>query len=206
MISLRSFAYKYQWFYDLVSGLATLSVGGEKKFRFLALEDLKIEENTKILDLCCGSGQTTQFLVNFSSQVTGLDASFNALERAKKNVPQGTYVEGLAEEMPLENNQFDLVHSSVAMHEMTTQQLETIFCEVYRILKPNGIFTFIDLHQPSNPLLIPPMMIFLTLFETQTAWDMLKLNLVELLEKTGFKLIKYKLYAGGSLQVIQCRK
>jgi ubiquinone/menaquinone biosynthesis C-methylase UbiE len=206
MISLRSFAYKYQWFYDLVSGFATLSVGGEKKFRFLALEDLKIEENTKILDLCCGSGQTTQFLVNFSSQVTGLDASFNALERAKKNVPQGTYVEGLAEEMPLENNQFDLVHSSVAMHEMTTQQLEAIFCEVYRILKPDGIFTFIDLHQPSNPLLIPPMMIFLTLFETQTAWDMLKLNLVELLEKTGFKLIKYKLYAGGSLQVIQCRK
>ena len=204
--SLRTFAYKYQWFYDTVSGLATLAVGGEKRFRGLALEDLDINRNTKILDLCCGSGQTTKFLVGFSDEVIGLDASLNALERAKKNVPQANYIEGLAEEMPIKDNEFNLVHSSAAMHEMSLQQLKDIFAEVYRILKPDGIFTFSDLHQPNNPLFVPGIIIFLSLFETETAWNMLKLDLVELLESTGFKVIKYQLYAGGSLQVIQAQK
>lgn len=206
MFSLRNFAYKYQWFYNTVSGLATVTVGGEKKFRSLALEGLEINQNTKILDLCCGSGQTTKFLLKFSPQVTGLDASFNALERAKKNAPQANYIEGLAEEMPIENNQFDLVYSSVAMHEMTTAQLKDIFTEVYRILNPNGVFTLIDLHQPTNPLFIPPTMVFLSLFETETAWNFLKFDVIELLKHTGFNIIKHQLYAGGSLQVIQCQK
>jgi len=203
---LRKFAYQYQWFYDTVSGLATLSVGGEKNFRKLALEGLEINQNTKILDLCCGGGQTTKYLVKTSSNVTGLDASFNALERAKINVPQASYIEGLAEEMPIENNQFDLVHSSAAMHEMTTDQLTAIFAEVYRILKPNGIFTFIDLHQPNNILFVPPLMVFLSLFETETAWNFIKLDVINLLKTTGFNMIKHQLYAGGSLQVIQVQK
>jgi ubiquinone/menaquinone biosynthesis C-methylase UbiE len=204
--SLRTLAYKYQWFYDTVSGLATLTVGGENNFRSLALKNLDITPDTKILDLCCGAGQTTKFLVNLSKQVTGLDASLNALTRAKKNVPQANYIEGLAEAMPLDDEQFDLVHSSAAMHEMTTDQLQGIFREVYRILKPNGVFTFIDLHQPTNPLFIPGIIVFLSLFETETAWHFLQLDVIELLETTGFKIFKHQLYAGGSLQVIQCQK
>lgn len=204
--SLRTIAYKYQWFYDTVSRLATLTVGGEKNFRSLALKNLEITSDTKILDLCCGAGQTTKFLVNLSNQVTGLDASLNALTRAKKNVPQANYIEGLAEAMPLDNEQFDLVHSSAAMHEMTRDQLEAIFQEVYRILKPKGIFTLIDLHQPTNPLFMPGIIVFLSLFETETAWNFLQLEVIKLLETTGFKVLKHQLYAGGSLQVIQCQK
>jgi len=33
---------------------------------------------------------------------------------------------------------FDLVHTSVAMHEMESEQLRQILKEVYRVLKPGG--------------------------------------------------------------------
>lgn len=203
---LRPLSYKYQWLYDTIAKLAAIPVGGERKFRQLALKNLQINSNTKILDLCCGAGQTTKFLVNYSEEVTGLDISPVSLEKAKKNVPQAQFVEGFAQKMPFSDNSFDIIHTSVALHEMTTSELEEIFQEAHRVLKPEGIFTFIDLHQPQNLLFIPPLTLFMWLFETETAWKLLKIDLENKLKKVDFKIVDNQLYAGGSLQVIQAKK
>ena len=202
----RTWSYQYQWLYDGISRLAALSVGGEKRFRHLALQGLQINSDTEVLDLCCGAGQTTQFLVQFSRRVTGLDASPIALQRAAGNVPQAKYVEGLAEKMPLADNRFDLVHTSAAMHEMNSEQLGQILQEVYRVLKPGGIFALVDFHKPTNWLFWPPLALFMWLFETDTAWQLLKTDLVEQLKSVGFQVCQHNLYAGGSLQVIQANK
>ncbi|WP_414514232.1 class I SAM-dependent methyltransferase [Nostoc sp. PCC 9305] len=203
---LRDWSYRYQWLYDGISRLAALSVGGEARFRQLALQGLTIHSDSQVLDLCCGSGQTTEFLVKNSQNVTGLDASPKSLQRARLNVPEASYVEAFAEEMPFADNLFDVVHTSVALHEMQPQQLRKIINEVYRVLKPGGVFTLVDFHAPTNPIFWPGISVFLLLFETETAWELLKTNLAELLAKTGFEVIKSTLYAGGSLQVIQANK
>ncbi|MDJ0509658.1 MAG: class I SAM-dependent methyltransferase [Crocosphaera sp.] len=203
---LRPLSYQYPWLYNTISRLSSLVVGGEKKFRSLSLEGIKIDRDTKILDLCCGNGQTTQFLVEQSSQVTGLDASPTAIERAKNIVPDANYVEALAEKIPFCEEEFDLVHSSVALHEMETEQLKAILKEVYRVLKPDGIFAFIDLHKPTNILFWPSLTTFMWLFETETAWKLLETDLVNELKKVGFSDCQKRLYAGGSLQVIQAKK
>ncbi|MFW6358040.1 MAG: class I SAM-dependent methyltransferase [Chroococcales cyanobacterium] len=203
---LRRWSYQYQWLYDTISRLAALGVGGEKRFRSLALQNLIIKPETKVLDLCCGAGPVTQILVQLSNEVTGLDISPVALERAAKNAPQATYVEGLAQEMPLADNQFDIVHTSAALHEMTPQEREAILREVYRVLKPGGIFTLVDFHSPTNALFFPGLALFLWLFETETAWQLLNSDLGEELKTVGFRDEQKRLYAGGSLQVIQARK
>ncbi|MEH2112590.1 class I SAM-dependent methyltransferase [Nostoc sp.] len=203
---LRDWSYRYQWLYDGISRLAALSVGGEARFRQLALQGLTIHSDTQILDLCCGSGQTTQFLAKASQNVIGLDASPKSLQRVRQNVPEASYVEAFAEEMPFADNLFDLVHISVALHEMQPQQLQKVINEVYRVLKPGGVFTLVDFHAPTNPIFWPGISIFLLLFETETAWELLKTDLAELLTKTGFEVSKSTLYAGGSLQVIQANK
>ncbi len=208
---LRDWSYQYQWLYDGISRLAALAVGGETNFRQLALQGLTIKENTQVLDLCCGSGQATNFLVQHSQNVTGLDASPLSINRAKKNVPSAKYVEAFAEDMPFSNNQFDLVHTSAALHEMNSEQLRQIIQEVYRILKPGGIFTFVDFHRPTNPLFLPGLAIFFWLFETETCWNFINTNILDLLQEVGFDLVdtdspKPLLYAGGSLQVVQVQK
>ncbi|MBX9257482.1 class I SAM-dependent methyltransferase [Desmonostoc muscorum CCALA 125] len=203
---LRDWSYRYQWLYDGISRLAALTVGGEGRFRQLALQGLTIDSDTQVLDLCCGSGQTTEFLVKFSQNVTGLDASPKSLQRARQNVPSASYVEAFAEEMPFTDNLFDVVHTSVALHEMQPQQLRKIINEVYRVLKPGGVFTLVDFHAPTNPIFWPGVSVFLLLFETETAWELLKTDLAGLLTETGFEVGKPTLYAGGSLQVIQAKK
>jgi demethylmenaquinone methyltransferase/2-methoxy-6-polyprenyl-1,4-benzoquinol methylase len=199
---LRSLSYRYQWLYDTISRLAALSVGGERRFRELPLTGLTLTPETKILDLCCGSGQATAVLVEYSQNVTGLDASPLSLKRAKNNVPQAQYVEGFAENMPFADNSFDLVHTSAALHEMNPEQLQQILNEIYRVLKPGGIFTLVDFHSPTNPLFWPGVAMFLWLFETETAWQLLKTDLVQTLSQIGFNVNPPQLYAGGSLQVI----
>ncbi len=203
---LRDWSYRYQWLYDAISRLAAFSVGGEARFRQLALQGLTIHSDTQILDLCCGSGQTTEFLVKISQKVTGLDASPKSLQRARENVPSASYIEAFAEEMPFADNLFDVVHTSVALHEMESQQLQKIINEVYRVLKPGGVFTLVDFHAPTNPLFWPGVSVFLLLFETETAWQLLKTDLAELLTEAGFEVNEPTLYAGGSLQVIQAQK
>lgn len=202
---LRDWSYRYQWLYDSISRVAALSVGGEARFRQLALTGIEIQPEMRVLDLCCGCGQTTRFLVQRSRQVVGLDASPFSIQRAQRNVPQATYVEAFAEEMPLEDASFDVVHSSAAMHEMTPENLRRIFQEVYRVLKPGGWFLLADFHRP-QPVMMPGIAVFFWLFETETAWQMLDLDLVELLRSVGFDQCDRKLYAGDSLQVIQARK
>jgi ubiquinone/menaquinone biosynthesis C-methylase UbiE len=203
---LRDWSYRYQWLYDGISRLAALSLGGEARFRQLALQGLTIHSDTQVLDLCCGSGQTTQFLVKLSQNVTGLDASPKSLQRARLNVPEASYVEAFAEEMPFADNLFDVVHISVALHEMQSQQLRKIVNEVYRVLKSGGVFTLVDFHAPTNPIFWPGISLFLFLFETETAWQLLKTDLAGLLSEVGFDVSKPTLYTGGSLQVIQAKK
>ena len=202
----RDLSYRYQWLYDGISRLAAVTVGGEPRFRQLALQNLKLQSDTQILDLCCGSGQVTRFLVNFSENVTGLDASPLSIQRARKNVPNATYIKAFAENMPFADNLFDVVHTSAALHEMQSEQLQKIIKEVYRVLKPGGVFTLVDFHSPTNPIFWPGLAVFFWLFETQTAWELLKTDLPGLLTDYGFDVGKPSLYAGGSLQVIQGKK
>lgn len=203
---LRDLSYRYQWLYDGISSLAALTVGGEARFRQLALEGLTIDPEMRILDLCCGSGQATRYLVQRSNQVTGLDASPLSIRRSQKNVPQAEFVEGWAEAMPFDANQFDLVHTSAALHEMKPEQLRQILREVNRVLKPGGVFTLIDFHQPTNPFFTPGLYGFFWLFETETAWQLLNTDLTDELAAAGFVNSRQTLLAGGSLQRIQAFK
>jgi ubiquinone/menaquinone biosynthesis C-methylase UbiE len=203
---LRDWSYRYQWFYDTVSAVAAISVGGEKQFHRLFLRDLQINPDAKVLDLCCGAGQATHELVKHFHSVTGLDASPIAIKRAKQNVHQAEYVESFAEKMPFCDRTFDLVITNTAMHEMESSQLQEIIKEVHRILTPEGQFIIIDFHRPTNPLFWLPIATFLWLFETETAWQLLKTDLSLLLSKSGLKVESCQLYAGGSLQVLRSRK
>ena len=70
------------------------------------LENLTVRAETKVLDFCCGCGQTTQFLVEYSHDVTGLDAAPLFLQRVRKNVVSAHYVEAFAESMHFPDSQF----------------------------------------------------------------------------------------------------
>ncbi|MDR5637964.1 MULTISPECIES: class I SAM-dependent methyltransferase [unclassified Thermosynechococcus] len=203
---LRTWSYQYPWLYDTISALAAITVGGSDRLHRLAWQDLDLPRSAVVLDLCCAHGVVTQALTQAFDQVTGLDASPKAIARARQRVPQATYVEAFAEKMPFADATFDLVHTSMALHEMTAEQLRAIVAEVWRVLKPGGWFALIDFHRPQVPLFWPGMALFFWLFETETAWQLLQTDLAEQLRLQGFTVERQTYHLGRSLQVLHARK
>jgi demethylmenaquinone methyltransferase/2-methoxy-6-polyprenyl-1,4-benzoquinol methylase len=87
---------------------------------------------------------------------------------------------------------------------MRSAQLPQIFEEVYRVIKPGGLFILVDFPL-TNPVFWAGFAVFLWLFETET-------DLGSLLAQVGWRSYNSeedqqpKLYAGGNIQVIQVQK
>ncbi|MFS8820414.1 class I SAM-dependent methyltransferase [Synechococcus sp. W60.1] len=203
---LRDWSYRFPWLYRSISRGAALAVGGYERLRKLPLQGIQIHPQERVLDLCCGPAEVTPLLAELSQQVVGLDASPKALAAARKRLPQVEFVEAFAQDMPFPNASFDWVHTSLALHELSLADLEQVLREVWRVLKPGGGLLILDLHAPRQPLIWPGLALFLALFETETAWELLKLDLPEHLQQQGWQSIRQTLHAGGALQVIQARK
>lgn len=203
---LRDWSFRYPPFYEAIARIAALLAGGDRRFRRTTWESLDLPACSQVLDLCCGPGGATRYLVQDFAQVTALDASRIGLERVAQKAPNARCIQADAESLPFEDNTFDLVHTSMAMHEMHPEQLRRIFQEAHRILRPGGIFTLIDFHAPTLPILWPGLAIFLWIFETETAWQLLSLDLPQVLTETGFQTTQATFLAGGSLQVVRGTK
>ncbi|WP_010479159.1 class I SAM-dependent methyltransferase [Thermococcus zilligii] len=105
----------------------------------------------KVLDLACGAGGFSFLLEDLGFQVIGLDSSEAMLERARKfAADKGSkveFVKGDAKELPFENNSFDYVLFIDSLVHFEPRELNQVFKEVARVLKPGGrfILQFTDL-------------------------------------------------------------
>jgi sarcosine/dimethylglycine N-methyltransferase len=113
---------------------------------------LKLNSNTKLLDLGSGYGGAARYLAkNFGCQVTCLNLSGNQNERNrdlnKKNNLDNliTVVEGNFEDIPFPENSFDVAWSQDAIVHSADRQL--VVQEVVRVLNDKGEFIFTDLMQ-----------------------------------------------------------
>ncbi|HJN33145.1 MAG TPA: methyltransferase domain-containing protein [Prochlorococcus sp.] len=203
---LRTFAYEHRWFYDLVTTISALSVGGVKRLRSLGLTALqdKISKGAPVLDLCCGSGETAAPWIEAGFAVTGLDLSPKALALAAERTPQLQCIEGMAENPPLNTNQFAAIQISLALHEFSSEERRQVLKACMRLLQPGGWLVLIDLH-PAGPYLKLPQQLFCALFETETAIKMLQADLPKQLREMGYSTIEQELLAGRALQRITAR-
>lgn len=203
---LRTFAYEHRWFYDLVTTISALSVGGVNRLRSLGLTALqdKISKGAPVLDLCCGSGETAAPWIEAGFAVTGLDLSPKALALAAQRTPQLQCIEGMAEKPPLNTNQFAAIQISLALHEFSSEERRQVLKACMRLLQPGGWLVLIDLH-PAGPCLKLPQQLFCALFETETAITMLQADLPKQLREMGYSTIEQELLAGRALQRITAR-
>ncbi len=72
------------------------------------LELIQMVPHDSILDVGCGSGEITKLLTTISKDVTGIDVSESAIERARKNVPKAKF-EALSLEDFQTTKKFDVI-------------------------------------------------------------------------------------------------
>lgn len=100
--------------------------------------------DVRILEIGCGSGANLLFLSQEKFQAYGLDHSAFAIEMAgeflRKYDSSANLKTGCATSLPYEDSYFDACVESNSIHCNTTQDIQQIFDEIHRVLKPGGKF------------------------------------------------------------------
>jgi ubiquinone/menaquinone biosynthesis C-methylase UbiE len=96
------------------------------------------------LDLACGRGDHTSRLYGEgrADTVLGLDISSNQLVAARRNEPDATFVQGDAENLPLNDGEMSIVLVVAGLHHLPN--LEATLDEICRILDDDGRLVFAE--------------------------------------------------------------
>lgn len=106
-------------------------------------------EGLHFLELGCGTGILTRFMkLTFpKAKITASDMSSSYLKKAQHNLAdlQGVnFIQAHAEDLPFKNETFDIVYSCYLFHELPLEVRKKTLTESQRVLKPSGLWGFID--------------------------------------------------------------
>ena len=133
-----------KWGFDYWDGDRNINYGGYnydgrwQKVAKAMVDHYGIKSGDKIMDIGCGKG----FLLYDFTQVipgvkiTGVDISEYAIENAKEEVKDDLQV-CHAQELPFEDNSFDLVVSITTLHNLYNYELDRSLREMERVGKKN---------------------------------------------------------------------
>jgi ubiquinone/menaquinone biosynthesis C-methylase UbiE len=98
----------------------------------------------KVLDLGCGTGYDLSKISDRGALVHGIDSSKEMVRLARQNNPNGIIKIGCFNKIPFPGQYFDFVVSKWALQ--TTADIDPIYEEVDRVLKPGGKLIFLICH------------------------------------------------------------
>lgn len=98
----------------------------------------------RILDAGCGGGRNMHWFLLNGISIFGIDHRTEIIEEMKKRfplLPDDRFTVAQVEELPFEDNSFEHVISSAVLHFAKDEiHFNSMFGEMYRVLKPGGTF------------------------------------------------------------------
>lgn len=145
--------------YDFVERL--LGFGSGPWHRGQALRRAGLTDGMRVLDIATGTGLVARealAIVGPEGHVVGLDPSAGMLaEAGTLDIP---LIRGLGERLPCRDESFDFVSMGFALRHVA--DLEALFSEMRRVLRPGGTVCVMEITYPRNPLAAMPMRMFMT--------------------------------------------
>ena len=134
-----------------------LSLGIDIYWRKKFIQKLDIQDDYTILDVACGTGDVgIEIIKKHSVSVTGIDLSPKMVELAqgkarRKKLDNITFIEGDAENLPLNDNSVDCLTISYGFRNIS--KYETALLEFHRVLKPGGRLGILEFSKPKSKII-----------------------------------------------------
>lgn len=145
--------------YDFVERL--LGLGSGPWYRRQALARAGLKPGMRVLDVATGTGLVARealAIIGDSGSLVGLDPSAGMLsEAAQLDVP---LVRALGERIPFGDASFDFVSMGFALRHVA--DLEALFGEMRRVLKPGGTACILEITRPASKVVELPLRVFMT--------------------------------------------
>lgn len=125
--------------YDRTVGRTDAALKGIARSQFPPVEGMNM------LDVGCGTGTALEPYVAAGCLCHGIDASEAMLERARQRLGSSAeLILGDAAALPYEDDSFDLVYTSVFLHELTHALRGEVLAEMTRVVAPTGRIQVIE--------------------------------------------------------------
>ena len=130
--------------YDFMNNI--ISFGTHKIIKSLAVKKIRLQNNSKALDLCCGTGDIANLIAKRKDveSVVGVDFSDKMLEMAKKKNShlKIEYIKADCTKLPFEDNSFDVITMFFGLRNI--EDKDAVLKEIKRVLKQDGQFVHMD--------------------------------------------------------------
>ncbi|MDP7599984.1 MAG: class I SAM-dependent methyltransferase [Rhodospirillales bacterium] len=139
----------------------------------------------KTIDVGCGAGKITRLLTEMGAEVTGIDPGERQLARARAATPVGneTFVEGVAENLPFDDQSMDIVLFFNSFHHIPKSDLAAAIKEAHRVLRPGGKLYF------AEPVADGPQFEMSRLINDETEIRAFAYEVIKSVPENGFKTI-----------------
>jgi len=124
-----------------------------KDIRVFSLSFSGIKKGNKVLDICCGTGDQLFYYAKEGIFSFGIDLDPKMIKMAEKKkkklgLDNVSFQVADAQNLPFENDFFDLTSISFTLHEKKNTTRKKIISEMKRTTKKGGNFIFIDFRMP----------------------------------------------------------
>jgi len=109
-------------------------------------------EGVSVLDLGCGTGRLTAWMLDAGHPVTAVDFSENMLEAARKNAPAARFLQAELMEAPkmLGESKFDCILAVYSIHHLPDQEKYALLTALKAHLNPEGVIVLGDVSFPDR--------------------------------------------------------
>jgi demethylmenaquinone methyltransferase/2-methoxy-6-polyprenyl-1,4-benzoquinol methylase len=125
-----------------------ISLGLDRRWRKHTVDALDAPPGARVLDLACGTGDLCRDLAARGCHPIGLDFSAGMLAAARIDAP---LVRADGARLPVATGTLDAVTCGFALRNFV--DLDTVFAECARVLRPGGRFAALDASVPANPVM-----------------------------------------------------
>ncbi len=117
----------------------------ERRWLPWALESTDLGEH--VLEVGAGPGAATAELARRARNVTSLEYSHNFCVKLHTKVPAAGVVEGDASVLPFASQTFTSAIAVLVLHHLRSSDAQDrAFTEIFRVLKPGGVFVALEIH------------------------------------------------------------
>lgn len=218
--------------YDILNRILTLSL--DNLWRAYAVKQCIKNRPSKILDLCCGTGDLAIQVAaksDYKNEIIGLDYSSNMLRVAQRKAgkyPAANlrFIHADASGLDFPDEHFDTIGISFAFRNLTynNRNSDKYLAEITRVLKKPGRFVIVETSQPRSKIIRKAFHFYMRniaapigglISRHPEAYRYLstsainyfdKKEMVSFLNKHGFSRVTYKSYLFGVTSVFVAEK